>query len=237
MHEVEFDLHKDTLKQKLVEAIGCVPTSTTELTRYIRATYVAEEAEAVSQNGYGLERNFGFAGSAVPLSLNEESALNALLNTHRGADNIIIFSMPNLQATYSELVNTGKLPRSFPLEIVFTSPITEAINVQSSLINQEVDVVLEPKYIEGYFDKGNGEWHPNSLYWEHTLKQQAKNENWDEAKYNSIRGEIYRSFYDQAVERLIEEIKRYEDQQQISQDMLSDYVQNFSDEKDEIQIP
>ncbi|MDO8658415.1 MAG: hypothetical protein Q7K55_06745 [Candidatus Levybacteria bacterium] len=210
-------------RQEIVDKIGTIPTSTPKTIRFLRGTNL-EEAQAVSEQGYGLEKRFGFQGNAVALSKDEEASLNEIQNTHRGASVALIFAFPNVRPDVMKLVQEGKLPREFKTETIFTVSNADFSSVRTSMVNQEVNMVFNSQFVEGYYDKDAKVWYPNLQYWENTLKNREKQEGWTPEEYAAHRQEMYGILRQQAIQRLNEEVAIYQQQKELNIVSLEDLL-------------
>ena len=223
-------------KQEIIDKIGFVPVSSSETSRFLRGTYL-DEAEAVMEQGYGIERLSGFSDNAVPLSNSEDDVVDSIQNTHRGAPVAVIFTFPNVRPAAMHLADKEKLPRPFRTEILFTKVGTDPSLVRSSGVTWNPDAVIDPQFIEGFYDKEAKEWHPNPNYWENRLIEQGKQEGWSQEEYEVHHQEQKTLLREQAINKLDEEVIIYQQQRESEQRDFDAYYQEINDasKKDEIE--
>ncbi len=196
-------------QREIVDRIGFIPTSTGETQRFLRGTYL-NEAEEVLRTGYGIERRFGFAGNAVPLSRQEEPVIEEMLHTHRDAPVVLLFAFPNIRLEVTRLKNDARLPREFRSEIIAAEAVIDPTLVRSSGVTSEPNLLIEPQFIEGYYDKDSKTWFPNPLYWENQLKKQAAQEHWGDKEYQDHRANRLADLREKMIKRLDKEAEEYQ---------------------------
>ena len=193
----------DQFRQEIIDNIGFIPVSSKETQRFMRGTSV-DEAIAVCDGGYGIERVNGFSGNAVALGFDEAIALDSINYTHRGVPVALFFTYPNVRPDIVKLQREGQLPRPFRGEVLATNFNLDPFSVRASMMTDS-ELVIDPQFVEGYYDKDEKKYHTNPKYWENILKEKAEKESWTREEYETHRQEQSALLRQQALQRLSEE--------------------------------
>lgn len=195
-------------RQEVGDRIGFIPTTTTQTLRFMRGTNI-EEAQAVALQGYGLD-NMGFQGNAVGLSKDPDHSIAEMQNTHRGASIVLLFALPNIRPEVVRMIKGGKLPRDFRVETLFSTTAIDPSRVRSSGSTPNPSIVLDSRYVEGYYDKDQKSWHPNPNYWENVLSDQAKKKGWSPEEYTRRREETAATIHQEVIAHLKQAASDYQ---------------------------
>jgi|GEM_PF-3891707 len=225
----------EALRRSLVERIGWVPRSTPDTTRIIRGVWDPEEGKQIASTGYGFD-GMGFAGNGFGLSSYEENALDEIAHTHRGAPIVEIFALPNIREEHLQAWREGKLPKEFPLETLFAHSNNAGEAVRSSGVNQDANLILDPIFFEGYYNKQTNSWTPNPQFWENALRTQATLEGWTEEQFQQRRQEKYNQLKQSALQNMNTAVQAYQESQRLFQQHFDEST--YADSEDPpIRIP
>lgn len=195
------------LRQNLIDNIGFIPRSTSEVAKISRGVFNKGEAGQIKETGYGFDR-LGFDGNGEYLSFDEDKALSQIGDSHRGSHIIEFFAIPNIRKEVVQAFHGKRPPVGF-VEGLFARPRAVDEQVGSSGVNPNPDLILDSQFFEGYFDKSTNEWVPNSNYWENKLKEQRVTEGWSEEEYQKNRQLKYEEIKADARQKLNSEINKY----------------------------